>query len=521
MTKAPVKFFSAPFLITFVLWVSMASSALVGAAERDARDQEQPHKRNTSFVPKKNRLQKNDRLPFKQLQAKDQLKKIIYDLGEKKNRLQNTYMYWTLSTASAGYSLAYSSEDVLYRCLHVALNIAPYITPHLPSGSQPYFQKGASGAGFLLEGMRALIHTKQWAWEQILGYSSLCFMKSLPEGILGEEMQGGLYFFFKAAGFYHVNFSLPYLPDSLWEQIKYYSPLSNTVADEGLSYVSDETPSDTRFIMSKTKKKEVYNKLDIAFHDAEYCEPDTYEFLKKNGFLGSYRDKIKYCNSIVGGWKKLKPEHFESHSFSTESSSEVLIVNQRQYAVAHGDESKHVLATGSLMKCVGLALYNPETGRCGLAHADGENIRSLDAYLEGKLTPKDNIDDFQRFFLDVAEKTSLSKIRAVLVSGYSPHINYFKKYMEIVGIKNIAIIHDAEWGKEGNGYEVREIDSKTGNSRIIEVPKGSIAINCQNGALSNVTNEPAIRKWMGMPPKIDNKPHPLKKVTAEKKATRW
>lgn len=511
MIKRNAKFFSNPFLVTLVLLFSIACLVPTCATERGKRDQEQPHKRNTNYIQKKNQLQKNGRLQLNdQLQAKDQLKKIIYDLGEKKEQLQKTYMYWTLSTAWAGYSLYNSSEDVFYRCLHVGLNIAPYITPHLPSRAQPYFQGGVNGAGFLLEGMRALVHTKQWAWEQILGYSGLCFMKALPEGTLGEEMQGGLYFFFKAAGFYHVNFSLPYLPDSLWEQIKHYTTLSNAATDGALSGGSDETSSHAGLIMSKSKKREVYNELEISFFAAEFCQPDAQKKLDQLGLLSSYREKINYCNAIVGSWERLKPIHFESHSFSTEPSSEVLIVNQRQYAVANGNDFKHILVTGTLMKCVGLALYNPETSRCGLAHADGENIRYLDAYLEGKYASRDNIDDFQRFFLDVAGKTFLSKIRATLVSGYSPHINYFKKYLEIIGIKDIEIVHNAEWGKEGNGYEVWEIGRN--GRHLIEVPKGSIAIDCQNGALSNVANEPEIRKHMGMPPQGDQKPHPLKKM---------
>jgi hypothetical protein len=508
MIKGMEKFLSASFPVMLVLLFSMGCTVLADAAERDNKGC-QPHKRNTTQHHKKQQ-QRNNSLHLKnQVHAGDQLKKIIYDLGEKKDQLQKTYMYWTLSTANAGYSLYYSSEDAVYRCLHVALNIAPYVTPYLPSGVRPYFQGGVNGTGFFLEGMRALVHTKQWAWEQILGYSSLCFMKALPEGTLGEEMQGGLYFFFKTAGFYHVNFSLPYLPDSLWERLTCYRDSCNMVADD--------TPFNTRFIMSKAEKKEAYDKLDVAFHAAEPCEPDTYEFLKKNGYLASYREQIDYCNSIVGSWKNLKPKYFGNHSFSIDSSSEVFIVNQRQYAVANSNNAKHVLVTGSLMRCVGFALYNPETNRCGLAHVDGENIRRLDAYLQGQYTPKDNMDDFHRFFLDIAEKTPLTKIRATLVSGYSPHINYFKKYMEIAGIKNIEIIHNSEWGRSNNGYQVWELNSYAGTKRIIEVPKGSIAIDCQNGALSNVANEPEIRKQMGMPPKSDEKPQPLKKVIQAKK----
>lgn len=510
MAKGITKFFPAPFLVMFILLFSTVSIVPTGATERD--NKEHHTKRNTKSHynhPKNKRLkyqpQQNDRLKINnQLQAKNQLKKLIYDLGEKKDGLQKTYMYWTLSTAHAGYSLVYNSEDVLYRCLHVSLNIAPYITPHLPSRAQLYFQGGISGAGILLEGMRALVHTKRWAWEQILGYTSLYFMKALPEGTLGEELQGGLYFFFKAAGFYHVNFSLPYLPDSLWEQMTCYRTSCNAVADNELPGGADETSSNTRFIMTKAKKREMYNELDVAFHEAEYCEPDTQKQLEQLGLLKSFQEKIDSCNTIVDSWKKLRPHNLESHSFSVEPSSEVLVVNQRQYAVANGHDFKHVFVTGDLMKCVGLGLYIPETSRCGLAHADGENIRSLDAYLEGKLTYKDNIDDFHRFILDVAGNTPLSKIHAVLVSGYWPHINYFMKYMEIFGIKNIEVIHDPQWTKMGNSYY---------NDQL---PKGSIAINCQNGVVSNVINEPEIRKQMGPPPNDKGALRPLTKVNRGK-----
>lgn len=530
MSKDITKFFSSFFLITLVLSFSVACSMPVGATERDKHDGGQLRQRK-NFIHysdrgnqnpskkdnrKKHLAQKNDRLEIKdQLPVRNQLGKFIYDLSEKKDQLQRTYTYLACSTAHVGYSFIYSPEDVLYRCLHVALNVAPYITPYLPSRMQPHFQWGIKGAGFLLEGMRALVQTKQWTWEQILGYGSLYFMRALPERALSEEMQGGLYFFFKTAGFYHVNFSLPYLPDSLWEHLACYGhPSCNGITESESNSPLEKKSLNTNFIMTKAKKQEIYNELDVSFHAAEFCIPDVQDRLAQLRLTASFQEKIDNCHFIVNGWEHLKPKHFGNYSFSMEPSSEVFIVNQRQYTVANGDDSKHVLVTGSLMKCVGLALYNPETNTCGLAHVDGENIRGLDAYLEGKLTPKDNIDDFYRFFLEVAGKTPLSKIRGTLVSGFSPHINYLKRYMEITGIKDIEIVHNPEWGKEGNAYKVLSIDSQ-GNSREIEVPKGSIAINCQDGGISNVANEPEIRKQMGMPPKIDNKPHPLRKVKAK------
>gem|GEM_PF-6745755 len=529
MPKDITKFFSPFFIITLVLSFSVACSMPVGATERDKQDggqlrqrknfihysdrgDQNPSKKNNR---KKYLEKKNDRSEIKdQLPVRNQLEKFIYDLSEKKDQLQRTYTYLACSTAHVGYSFFYSPEDVLYRCLHVALNVAPYITPYLPSGMQPHFRWGINGAGFLLEGMRALVQTKQWTWEQILGYGSLYFMRALPERALSEEMQGGLYFFFKTAGFYHVNFSLPYLPDSLWEHLVCYHTPCHAAAEGGLNSPLEEKAFNTNFIMTKTKKQEIYNDLDVSFHAAEFCIPDVQDRLAQLGLTSSYQKQIDTCNFIVNGWENLKPKYFGNYSFSIDPSSEVLIVNQRYYAVAHGDDFKHVLITASLMKCVGLALYNPETNTCGLAHVDGENIRGLDAYLEGKFKPKDNIDDFYRFFLDVAGKTPLSKIRGTLVSGFSPHINYLKRYMEIAGIKDIEIVHNPEWGKEGNAYKVLSIDSQ-GNSREIEVPKGSIAINCQNGGISNVANEPKIGEQMGMPPKIDNKPHPLTKVNGK------
>jgi hypothetical protein len=265
--------------------------------------------------------------------------------------------------------------------------------------------------------------------------------------------------------------------------------------------------------MSKSEKREVFKALEIAYQDADHCQQDNLKMLDQLGLTGRFQKEVAVCHSIVNGWEGLRPKFLANQTISTDPTSNVWIVNQRQYAVAHMGDAKEVLVTANLMKCVGIALYNSESNTCGLVHLDGENIRYLDAYLEGKIKPQDNINDIQRFVFDVAGKSLLNKIRATIVSGYSAHVNYFKTYLEILGIKNVEIIHDAEWGKAQNGYEVWELDKKTGERiRMVEVAKGSIAIDCQSGKLSYASNEPEIRKAMGMPPQGDNKPHGLKKV---------
>lgn len=257
--------------------------------------------------------------------------------------------------------------------------------------------------------------------------------------------------------------------------------------------------------MSAKERRIAYNRLEAEYRAAEPCEPDTKETLEKyknlleqQGRWDKFQENLKICYSIMESWQKLMPT-IKKQAFSTKPNSKSFIVNQRQYAVADHKSTKHVLLTANLMKCVGLALYNPEIKRGGLAHIDGENLMHLDAYLKGELQNTDGLTDLQQYLLDVANTTPLHKIRATLISGSSAHINYFMAYLKMLGVEEFEIIINPRWGQSDNSY-------------FNNLPKGSIAIDCKNGKLWEVKNEPVVRKAMGVPPTSDKNPQPLGKI---------
>lgn len=261
-------------------------------------------------------------------------------------------------------------------------------------------------------------------------------------------------------------------------------------------------------LLSKEQKKGLYDKLEIAFRKAEICDSEVEEFKAAHGVEGiistglvadyaDYQNRFDTCHSIINGWKKLRPLDFKKRAFSIKPSSESFIVNQRQYAIANHDDPQYVLMTGDIMKCIGLAFYNPEIKRGGLAHIDGENLRSIDSYLDGTLD--DNMCDLEQYLLDVARETPFNKIEATLISGFAPHINYFYEFLKDLGVRNFKIIYNSRWGTRYNSY-------------YNDSPKGSLAIDCRDGNLWAIDNEPTIRKKMGPPPPIANEPRPLLKV---------
>lgn len=267
-----------------------------------------------------------------------------------------------------------------------------------------------------------------------------------------------------------------------------------------------DAPCVTNQLMSKTttqsEKKILFDKMTYDYHAADSCAPNnlamTHSIIKslpqKQAQL--VKEELSNCYSIVNSWSKLKPPSFNKMSFSTEQTSTDLIVDQRYYAIADETDQKYTLMTANLMTCVGLALYNPTLKKGGLAHIDGENIRYLDSYLEGHI--KSN--NFEKYFLDISENTPFNNIDATLISGSSAHINYFKRYMENLGFKNIKIIHNPEWGDYTKG-------KRPSTFRL-----GSIAIDVRDGTLWEIENEKQVREEMGPTPAITNKALPLQKM---------
>lgn len=264
---------------------------------------------------------------------------------------------------------------------------------------------------------------------------------------------------------------------------------------------ADESCSGNRQLMPKTllEKKSLFDKMEISFREADNCMPNHRYELQQHLKMHP-ADKIeiskmlKVCSSIVDSWKTLRPASFDKLNLPIKPDSDYLIVNQRYYAVADGTDMKHKLITANLMTCVGLALYNPQIKRGGLAHIDGENIRYLDAYLEGK--GKSN--KFEKLLLKVAGKTPFAEIEATLVSGSSAHINYFKTYMEQLGLETIKIVHDIDWGDY--------------TKAIYHTKRGSVAIDCRTGKVWEIENERRVSHEMERTPAVTNTPKMLKEA---------
>jgi hypothetical protein len=261
--------------------------------------------------------------------------------------------------------------------------------------------------------------------------------------------------------------------------------------------------------MSKELRLETFNALDKHFRIVDcLTEPlgQRQEALYFCKMSPSMNDEIRRQCSLLAECNKVGDDIVKAWTskavFKTidPESSDIVIVNQRQYAVASGENDKDVLITADIMKCVGLALYSKRNNRGGVAHLDGENIRNLDAYLEGKHSGQDDLSDLQLFLIDVACGAKIEDIEVTIVSGYAPHINYLREYLQILGVKKITIHYDARWGDAANSYY---------NHRA----KGSLALHCKTGEVVRLKNEEAFRMIMGPPPGyVDGQVEQLRKL---------
>lgn len=455
------------------------------AAQRD-REDEKPsvHSHRKSVVRKKKNPHRSPHVSVVPENKKESLSSnkslyrsttdIFSDIYRKKTVLEKTTTYRSLSLAHAGLSLFWGADDVTYRCIQGALIVGDKIGKFLPLSIQPSFFNTLTGIGYCLEGGRFYRNTERYLFEQVLGYSGLFIMNivspytNAQNSLYQQEAEALIYYLLKTVGWYG-------------------SDLLNGRSDLNGNSKESLKSSDS---LPNLEKKTLYTTLDKAYRTAEFCEPDTEKQIRNLGFLSQMQESIEQCHLLTDGWQKLMPSSFTPRVFS--ASSEQVIINQRRYGVSNDNVT---FITGNIMKCVGLGLYNIKEGRCGLAHMDGENIKAIDSYLEGKAKN----DSLFQYLLDVAGTSSFDKIRATIVSGSSAHVNYIMTYLKSFGVKEFQIVHNPEWGKKSNSYF---------NDR----PKGSLAINCGDGSLWKIKNEPAIRKIMGIPPLGDGEPRPLSKV---------
>lgn len=399
---------------------------------------------------------------------------IFSTIYRKKATLEKTTTYRSLSLVHTGLSLFWGADDVTYRCMQGALVIGDKIGKFLPPNVQPSFSKTLTGISYCLEGVRFYRNTEKYLFEQVLGYSGLFIMDIVSpytnsqNSIYQQEAEALIYYLLKTVGWYGSDFL------NGWNNLSEEPKESLEISDS----------------LTGTEKKTLYDTLESAYRAAECCEPDTERQIRELGFLNQMQIPIRQCHLLTDGWKELIPSSFIADSFS--ASPGKVVINQRQYGVSNGNVT---FITGDIMKCVGLGLYNTKENRCGLTHIDGENIRFFDSYLEGKT----KINSFLQYLFDVAGTSSFETIQATIVGGSSAHINYMIAYLKSFGVKEFRVVHNSEWGRDSNNY-------------FNDQPKGSLAINCKDGRVWEVKNEPTVREIMGVPPLGDGIPRPLLKV---------
>jgi hypothetical protein len=278
-------------------------------------------------------------------------------------------------------------------------------------------------------------------------------------------------------------------------------PLFGTNADlKALKENDAETTPMPVQLMDKVEREDVYRKLDIAYRSTESVLQhwtnlsSHFKNRLKQGLTQQEANKgfskfpsqrkmvtLTYGDLFsrykeIEAWKKSPTPSLKE--ISTDPASSTIIVKQFHYAIG---EQGDVLTTVDLTKCVGMALYNSQTHRGGVGHLAGENIKDLDQYLEDSSESPHSI---QQFAGEVAQGNALQELQATLVSGYAPHISYFKAFLEHLGVTSLRVIYNENWASASNNQ--------------FDQPTGNIALDCNTGVVYHVKNPRDIYSIQGV-----------------------
>lgn len=223
--------------------------------------------------------------------------------------------------------------------------------------------------------------------------------------------------------------------------------------------------------------------LEVAYRRAEACEPDTVAVLKTLPKSHPFRELLEQCDTINANY--ISPQTLPTLDilFDKEAlTSQFKVVPQFSYSISEGE----TLFTGNVMKCVAIALYNPNLKRGGLAHAAGENIAYLDEHLLSMEKSKTGIHEFME---DVTGTESPTEQRVTLLSGSKAHLEYYVSLMKKFGFVNFTVIQKDEWGLSKNSFYNKKLS------------KGSLALDPKDGIVYRIANDKFVSQWMGPPEK--------------------
>lgn len=187
----------------------------------------------------------------------------------------------------------------------------------------------------------------------------------------------------------------------------------------------------------------LYRDLEDRYCQGELCD-------EHGGFCNTVMDaKAKkmmrsQCAQLENAYKKY--DSLEGKTLLLEDKSVVKIVPQGAYYTGISGQ----IVTGNLQKCVGVAVYNPETGMGGVAHFAAENLQEVDSFLQGRAKTRTGL---QTFLSEIMKETDPSVLKVTLVSGDKAHIEYAARFMKYFGIEDVTRMHKSSWGApNGNNY---------------------------------------------------------------------
>lgn len=235
-------------------------------------------------------------------------------------------------------------------------------------------------------------------------------------------------------------------------------------------------------VISIERRTELFQELEVAYYQGEICDTGMSEAFQSLGLNAvdfapqnirpslpkGTSAKTEFCKNQ--NQQFLSPKDLPSMEFD---SSHMQVVRQFNYVVANQNELQF-LATGNLMRCVGIALFNPDFGIGGLAHAAGEQIKEIDSYLQ---SANEKTLQLAHFMKQVAKETDPRRLKVTLVSGSKAHLLYFKRLFMAHGVEEFMIVQDDEWIIDDN------------NSFKKNRKRGSLILNISSGNVYIASNE--------------------------------
>ncbi|MBX9621447.1 MAG: hypothetical protein K2X28_05395 [Alphaproteobacteria bacterium] len=228
-------------------------------------------------------------------------------------------------------------------------------------------------------------------------------------------------------------------------------------------------------------RRTLFVDLEIAYRQAEACEPDTVEVLETLPSSHPAKEFLKQCDEINTHYESPETLPVLSIPFDkTAPASQFKVVPQFSYSTS----TDEILFTGNVMKCVAIAIHNPELKIGGLAHVAGENLAYFDKHLQSAEKSKTGIHEFME---SVTGTESPAALKVTLLSGSKAHLEYYVSLMKKFGFVNFNIIQKDEWGLKKNNFYKKHFS------------KGSLALDPKDGSIYRIENDKSVGEWMGPP----------------------